>query len=323
MIILSVVICGSSAQLFTDQGLFSGSGLTVVPTATVIPSTEFRLQYSRVNYLRSGRTGLNVLGLGAGFSSSLEGYMRVSAEQLGARQSLVAYGFGGKFRLPLLLPVVRRLALWAEATTSDQYNSSALYPTDAVRGGVTATFDSNGIHPTIFLGIAKVQNKARPLVGAAVTMAAGNYAQLGLEFVHGYLGLNSAQAAATASLRIFSNISLHASPGYQSMAGVSTWIVSVGISCTTSDIDFHPLIEEKKENGFILPSIEEIEREGKLEPSGGGSTPGGSRDEGSGNDGSSPTGSHGSALRSSSSQRDPVISKPGVHQHSIESKRHE
>ncbi len=278
------MIWGSFAQLFTDQGLFSGSGLTVVPTATVVPASEFRLQYSRVDYLRGERGGMNVIGLSAGFSSSVEGYMRVSGEQLGGPQSQVAYGFGGKFRLPVLVPVVRRLALWAEATASDQYYRSALYPADAFRGGVTATFDSNGIHPTLLIGVTSVQEQTRPLVGAGVTMAAGNHTQVGMEFVHGYLGLNSAQAAATASFRVFPNISLHASPGYLSMAGVSTWTISFGISCTTTDVDFHPVYEDKTGNEFILPSIEEMEKEGKQNPSGDGSMLNGSQKKDSGDD---------------------------------------
>ncbi|GEM_PF-1949711 len=310
LIVLSLVmIRGSHAQFFTDQGLFSGSGLTVMPTATVVPAAEVRLQYSRVDYLKGGRRGLNVIGLSAGFSSSLEAYMRVSGEQVGGPQSLVAYGFGGKFRLPVLVPVVRRLALWAEATASDQYHPTALYPSDAFRAGVTATFDSNGIHPTILIGFTTLQDRTRPLVGAGMTIAAGNHAQVGVEFVHGYLGLNSAQMASTASFRVFPNISLHASPGYLSMPGASTWTFSFGISCTTSDVDFHPVYEEKKENEFILPSIEEIEKERKQEPSGDGSVPGGSQEEGTGDDGSSPKGAPGSALQPGGSLIHPVIER--------------
>lgn len=265
-----MIVCGSDAQLFTDQGLLSGSGMTVIPTATVVPTAEFRLQYSRISYLMSGGNGVNVISLSSGFSSSLEGYMRVTGEQLGLSQSQLAYGFGGKLRIPALLPVVRRLALWMETTSSDQYYPSRIFPSDAFRTALTATIDSNGIHPTILVGMTRMENLIRPLVGAGVTIAAGNHVQVSLELVHGYFGRKSAQAAATASMRIFPNLSLHASPGYLSTPNISTWTFSFGISCSTTDIDFHPVYEEVKGDEYILPSIEEMEKDGQQTPTGGG-----------------------------------------------------
>jgi hypothetical protein len=261
LLFLTMAVAGNgTAQLFTDQGLYSGSGLTVLPTATIAPPSEFRVQYSRVNFLSHGRNGLNVIGLSSGLSSSLEWYMRLTSEQVGTTLSQVAYGFGGKFRYPGILPVVRRLALWVDKTTSDQPQYSSIYPLDAMRLGVTTTVDSNGIHPTMMLGIAKFDDRVRPLVGGGVTIAAGNHAQIGLEIVHCYLGVNSSQAAASASFRLMSNISVLVSPGYLSTSSASTWTFSLGISFSTSDIDFHPAYEEKHEEEYLIPSIEELEK---------------------------------------------------------------
>lgn len=253
----------ADAQLFTDQGTMSGSGLMILPTATLSPVTEFQLHFSRIGYTKGGGTGLNVITLGAGLSESLEGYVRLTGEQLGTYSSQVAYGFGGKFRLPLLLPVVRRLALWMDVTTSDQVQRSAIFPSEAKRMGVTATFDSNGVHPTMLIGISTTYRKTQPLLGAGVTIAASQSTQIGFEIIHGYLGKNSAQLGATVSQRILSNVSMHFSPGYLSVGGVSTATAMIGISCSTADINFHPAFEQKKGEEFILPSIEEIERQQK------------------------------------------------------------
>lgn len=255
----------AGAQMFTDQGLFNGSGLTVLPTATIAPPMEFRVQGSRVTYFNHGGTGVNVVSLNAGLSSTLEAYVRLTGEQSGAFSSQIAYGFGGKFRIPALIPVVRRLALWVDVTSADQNIGSPIFPTDARRGGVTATFDSNGVHPTVLLGLVTIGEDTRVLAGAGITIAAGNSIQMGFEFVHGYLGKNSAQIGATSSVRAFPNVSLQASPGYLSAPGVSTWTFSFGISFGTADVDFHQVREDRKSDEFILPTIEEIEKQ-KDEP---------------------------------------------------------
>jgi hypothetical protein len=252
---------GALGQSFSDQGLFSGSGLTLLPTATVAPSSEFRIQYARLSYLRSGGNGSNILTLCSGFSESVEGYARLTGEQFGAPNSEVAYTVGGKFRVPALVPFFGRLALWMEKTQSDAAAPGALLPQDAFRMAAVATLDSNGIHPTALLGFSQFSNESGLLAGVGVTVAAGHDLQLGLEAVHGYLGRKSDQIAGSAAVRVFPNISLHVSPGYITAPAASTWTVSVGISCTTAGIDFHPVIEETNKNTVIVPSIEEIERE--------------------------------------------------------------
>lgn len=310
--VLFLIIGSSEAQLFTDQGLLSGSGLTVLPTATIAPSMEWRLQYSRVNYLKSSTTGMNIATLSAGLSSTLEAYLRFTGEQSGTFSSQLAHGFGGKFRFPGLVPVVRRLAIWADVTSTDQAISSALFPSDAFRTAVTATFDSNGVHPTALIGVARIGDVSHVLFGGGVTIATGNSSQVGFEFVHGYMGKNSDQLVASGSMRVFPNVSFHASPGYLSTSTVSTWTISFGISCSTSDIDFHPVLEEKRENDFILPTIEEIEKESQGKPSGDGTMLDGPKQEGIQHDKARDTAIslEGSPNKSASQQELPEIKPP-------------
>ncbi len=265
MMMMLLVVSASNAQLFTDQGVYSGSGLTVLPTATVVPMSEFRVQYTRFNHFNSAGFGANVIGFSCGLSSSLEGYARVSDEQVGKLASQVSFGFGGKFRFPMMIPTIRRLALWGEATSSEMDPNSTIFPSDAVRGGVLATFDSNGIHPTLLLGVSRIDGQTRPLIGAGVTYAVSNETQLGLELMHGYLKKNSFQAIVSASTRLFPNVSIQIAPGFVSTSTISTWMISAGISCSTADIDFHPVTEEVVIEEYQLPSIEDLEKQSSQE----------------------------------------------------------
>lgn len=284
LLLLLLMASVSNAQLFSDQGVMSGSGLTIVPTATTVPSSEFRVQYARMDYLKKGLKGMNVFGLSVGLSSSMEAYMRITGEQLGTTQSQVSYGFGGKFCVPADLPIIRRLALWFEETTSDQTLNSSLYPHDAMRGGLIATLDSNGVHPTIFLGASRIDGKLQPLVGAGVTIAMGSNAQIGLEIMRGYLELKSLQIVGSASIRVFPHISVQVSPGYLKTTTLSTWSISLGLSGTSSDIDFHPVFEKPKDDEYIVPSIDEIEKGEQQNPSDNGGGGNGSGEEQTEND---------------------------------------
>jgi hypothetical protein len=276
-------VSNGRAQFFTDKGLFSGSGLIILPTATTAPLSEFNLQYARLQYLghEKAGSGMNVIGLSAGFSPFVEGYVRLTGEQFRSVNSLVAYGFGGKICLPFQVPAVRRLAFWVEATQSDAVQYSVLFPTDAFRAAAIATFDSNGIRPTLLFGIATLRKQTNALLGAGVTIGASHGLQIGLEAVHGYLEQNSTQTMLSLGVKVLSNISFHPAAGYVSTSSTSTWMMSLGISCSTTGIDFHPAQEEKTSDEFILPSLEEIEKQLQTSPAGSDTLHNGSQDEGS------------------------------------------
>jgi len=250
---------------FTDQGMFNGSGLTILPTATIAPPSEFRLQYSRLGIADRSSSGMNVIGLSTGFSSNVEGYSRFVGEQAGSSISQETYGFGLKVLAPFDVPIFRRVAVWVDRTISNRNDPTALFPTDAIRYGAIATLDSDGIRPTVMMGMSSFNGVANALEGAGLTIAASHYAQIGFEAVNGYFGEKSLQIIATGAFRIFSNVSVQLSPGYLSIPGFNSWTVAFGISCSTADIDFHPSFERKQEEEFIIPSIEDIQREEKKE----------------------------------------------------------
>jgi len=263
-VLVLLAVHTSSAQLFTDQGMMSGSGLMILPTATIAPASEMQVQYSRLTFLQNNSPRANVLSLSCGFSSSLEGYARFTSEELRTISSQSAYSFGAKFRFPGSFPVLRRLALWGESTFSDMQpeGKPSLFPVGATRGGIVASLDSNGFRPSFFIGGSQINNSFSPLIGGGITIALGHRAQLGGEFLQGYFGKNTNQSILTGSVRIFSNVSLHISPGYFSADSFNGWMISGGFSLFTADVDYHQVndVSENKDD-FRLPSIDELEKQ--------------------------------------------------------------
>ena len=271
MTIIAVSILATTvadAQLFTDQGLMSGSGLSILPTSTTTPSSEMQLQYTRVSALQRNGNSLDVFGLNCGFSQNLEGYVRLTSEDIHAISSQSAYAFGGKFRLPILLPVIRRAAVWFESTVSDlpPRGTLELSSLNANRGGLTVSVDSNGFRPCLFAGMTQTDGSFWPLAGAGLTVALSHSAQVAGEFVHGYLSQKSSHIMLTGSMRVFSNISVHVSPGRISDGPSKSWMVSVGLSLSSADIDYHQIVvSEVKKEDFVLPSIDELEKQSQQE----------------------------------------------------------
>ncbi|HTK81356.1 MAG TPA: hypothetical protein VL633_03620 [Bacteroidota bacterium] len=263
LVLLLTAVSAGGAQTFSDLGLMSGSGLVVLPTATIAPPSEFRLQYARVDFLNKRYLGVHTMSLNCGLSSNAEAYIRFTGEQIGTTNSQLGYGFGGKITIPGELPVVRRLSGWIESTMSDEDQHDGFFPVEAFRAAAVATPDSDGVHPTFLAGIASIEHESAPMFGAGVTVTLGHGAQAGLELIEGYLGRNSYQAIGSLAFRVLPNISLHASPGYYSTSSAASWVLTLGITCTTAGIDFKPSAEEKKRDDFMLPSIEEIEKQSK------------------------------------------------------------
>jgi hypothetical protein len=258
VLMLSMYATEGGAQLFTDQGLMSGSGLMIMPTPATAPTAEFGIQTARVEFLRPGERGMNVIGFTGGFSSHMEGYVRVSGEQVGLPSSVISYGFGAKLRSPFTVPAVEHIALWLESGSTEQVKQRAMYPPNVFRAGITASFGTDGINPTALVGLSSVEGAAGLLLGGGVTFAAGHEAQLGAEVVYGYTGTKSVHALVNSSLRVLPNISIHVVPGYVTSEVASTWLFSVGVSFTTTDIDYHPA-RVSNDDEFVVPSIEDIE----------------------------------------------------------------
>jgi len=274
MMLSFACLCGpvtASAQLFTDQGMMSGSGLSLLPTATTAPASEMQVQATRMSFLSTSPERANIVGLTFGLSTSLEGYFRITSQEIQTSTSEISYGFGGKFKIPGTVPILHRLALWGESTISDMGEQSipTIFPAQANRGGITASLDSNGFHPTLFFGGIQLDHIVTPMAGAGFTLALGHSAQAGLEAMWGYLEQGSMQAAFSGSVRLYSNISLHIIPGYLTTTAAKGWMISAGISFSSTDIDYHQVRgDDNDKDKFLLPSIDELEHqstEGKKE----------------------------------------------------------
>ena len=192
------------AQLFSEQGMMSGTGLMIMPTATTVPSSELQVQYSRVNVLNNTPTNLNVFGFNCGFSNALEGYARLTGEDLQTVSSQVAYAFGGKIRYPGQPPIVDRLAFWFESTISDMNDKprQTVFPVRANRGALTSSLDFDKGYPAVMLGASQINSSVSLLAGAGSLHSFGHSAQMGFEFVYGYYGKDSYHTSVEGSIRI-------------------------------------------------------------------------------------------------------------------------
>src|SRR5208283_2625984 len=88
-----------SAQVMNDLGMVGGSGLVFTPTIGVTPEAHFRVDASRINFLRPGSGGMNSIGITSGLSQNLEFTVEFQSAQTGESISPSFIGFGGKFVL--------------------------------------------------------------------------------------------------------------------------------------------------------------------------------------------------------------------------------
>jgi hypothetical protein len=249
-----------SGQTFAGAGSMSGSGLVLLPSAAATPASQFRLHATRLEYLSPAAGGANVMVLTSGLSSHLEAYVRIVAEQPSAGSSVLAPGFGGKLLLPVQVPGAGTVGLWGETQQPDRPERQPVLAAKAVRGGVLAMPFQNGVQPTIIAGMANIDGETHPLAGVAVAFPLGHHLQLGVEAVYGYLGEKTGSAAWTMNARIFPHVLLQAGAGAFAQPGSTLLTASFGISFTTSDVDFLPVVKTG-EPEFRLPTIEEMERE--------------------------------------------------------------
>jgi hypothetical protein len=257
----TVMTIPAVAQNYAELGVMSGTGVVFMPTSSVSPNAQFRVDGSRIGLFQQGGHGLNLISISSGLSRFVEAYLNFTNEQSGYAQSTTAMNIGGKFTLPVIVPLIKLVSLWGEFATSQSEDHSQLYPLKYSRAAIIVTPFTNGIRPSILIGTAKPQNTGGDLMtGGSLVVSPNHTTQLGIEYLHGYAGDGTNDITLNGNVRLFSNISLHAGPGYVSRPTVSGWIWTIGLSLSSSDVDFHPVIVEHKSE-YRLPSIEEIEKE--------------------------------------------------------------
>ena len=248
------------AQTIGAGGTMSGSGLLLLPAVAATPASQFRLHTSRVEYLRAQTGGMNVMELTTGLSSHLEAYVRLAAERSIPGRSVLAPGFGGKLILPFEVPLAGTVGLWADAHQPDGEERSPLFTARAVRTGLVVKPSGNGFQPAVVGGVAVIDGERHLLAGVAVATALDHDWQIGLEGAYGYLGKQTGVVAGTAHARVFPHVLLQMSAGAVTGAGALLPLLSLGVSVSTADIDFAPVVKTEGPE-FRLPTIEEMERE--------------------------------------------------------------
>ncbi len=258
--LVMLVASGSAyGQNFMELGLMSGTGVVFMPTGLTSPNAQFRVDISRLGLTSKAGRGMNLVGASVGLSRFVEGYVRYSSEQSGLSQTTDAVGFGGKLTIPIVFPIVKIVSFWGEFSTSQSGDRSRFFPPSYARGAMIVTPFTNGVRPSFLIGVSRRGDESNSLMaGASVVLSPWHKVQFGAEYLHGYMGWHSDQAALNASIRAFSNICLHAGPGYLTRPGTSGWFWTAGLSFHTSDIDFHPVAEPVKQE-YKLPTIEELE----------------------------------------------------------------
>jgi hypothetical protein len=259
LLAVTLLPAAGSAQTFSEAGVASGTGLTFLPTPGIAPVAHWRASFERIDYTAEHLRGMNVLGLGYGLSTNVEGYVRLTSEQLGTISSLISYGFGFKAALPIEVPVLEASGAWFETSVSEVERQSPFFPPAATRGGLTASIGSPAFRALFVGGVSSVAGDAMLLAGAGVTWAPASAIQLGAEVLHGYADPSSIHAMMDLSVRVISNVLLVASPGYITTDIASTWTVSAGLCISTADIDFRPAAAAAVKKGeYTLPSLEDI-----------------------------------------------------------------
>jgi len=249
----------------SDLGVMNGSGTTFLPGPVTTPATHWRIGYHRMDYLRRGLRGLNIIGLDYGLSSNLEGYARLTGEQIGTVNSLAAYAFGGKLVLPFTLPVAREAAVWFESSSTDEIHESEFFPARVSRFGAIFSPFKNGVVTEVVLGVSSTEKGSHLMAGAGMGVALGHGARLSVDAVTGYGEAWGLHMSGSLSVRVLPHVGLVGGTGYLRAAEASTWMLSAGISVSTADIDFNPGPALRVKEEFKLPSLEDIMKE----PSGG------------------------------------------------------
>jgi hypothetical protein len=258
--LLLAAASGLRAQTFTSAGMLAGSGLVALPSPLTTPAAQFRLHASRLEYLRGGSGGLNLMALTTGLSPNLEAYVRLASEQAAPGASVIAPGFGGVFTLPFPVPVAGMVGLWAETQQPDREDRTLFMASRATRAGLVVMPLGNGVRPAFTGGVVLTSGTRSAFGGASLTVGLDPAWQAGIEASYGYFGGADGTATATLQTRVFPTVILQASGGVLAGEGVVLPVVSLGVSFTTADVDFLPAPASSGPE-FRLPSIEEMERE--------------------------------------------------------------
>ena len=243
---------------FTDLGISGGSSIVIVPTISIAPSSQLRVNMGRVDFLRSGMKGYNVFSLHGGFSTNLETFISMYSEQTGAISSDVSYGIGGKFLLPVSIPAIGNLAVWCETISSPFTSQKGLFPKNITRFFFISGRSIGSFNPILIAGAMNINHKYLPVAAVGGTYPLTSEFKIGGEGIYNYFGMREKQGMLSGMVRMFSNISVQMSGGYMYSKPISSWIFSAGLSLATTDLNLSP--KPSAAPKVIVPSFEDMEK---------------------------------------------------------------
>ena len=261
LVLLLMTSPAASAQAMNDLGMMGESGVVFTPTTGITPVSHFRLDLTRVNFLRSGAERLNSIGLSTGLSTNMEFTVKFQTLEPGTSLTPSVIGFGGKFALPFGLPLISQSAIWAEFISSGSVNFFSIIPSSINRGAfVFQPLLLRNINGHLILGLTGIDNTQRFLVGSNGSYIINGLLKVGGEIQYNYYGNSDVQGSMLILLRAHPNVCVQLSPGYLRSPGVSSWMFSLGVSVSSTSIYF-VMPEQPKQKGNEIPSIDELEKQ--------------------------------------------------------------
>lgn len=257
-----------NSQNFSDQGMYSGSSIILLPTGSVAPSGNFRINLNNLTFFKNH--SISSVDITGGLSSHMEMYFRYSSEVNRYIIPTSVTVVGGKFLMPLRIPIIYRAAIWGEVIRSPISEKISMFPANLARFGSVVSLFTNNIEPTLFLGFNKINRNINLLSSISTLYIVNDATKLGIEFSYGYFGNHDYTGLIGVTRRVFSNMSLQLTTGYIVGHTIQSWVVSLGISLTTEKIDFSPRKEQEIKGHVpsfdeIMKSIEEQKTEVKKE----------------------------------------------------------
>jgi hypothetical protein len=259
------MVCVSSiaiSQPMNDLGMMGESGVVCSPTVGITPASHIRLDLTQMNLLGSHSERMNSIGIATGLSSNIEFIVKFQMLKPAASITPSVIGFGGKFILPMNLPFIYHAGIWAEGSSSgDVTTASALLPTSVTRGAFVVQPDIlQKVNGNIILGVSSVDNAQRFFTGCNGSYIVNELLKAAGEVQYNYYSRNDVQGSLVFLVRATSGLCVQVSPGYVHAPGISSWMISFGVSATSAGIYFVNSPEAKNKDNEI-PSFDEMQKQ--------------------------------------------------------------
>jgi hypothetical protein len=116
------------------------------------------------------------------------------------------------------------------------------------------------VNGNILVGISSADNVKRLLAGCNASRIVNGLLKIGGELEYNYFGRSDLHESALLLFRAHPNVCVQVSPGYIQSSATSFWMISIGVSFSTSGIELVSA-EKPTDKQNVLPSIEDLEKQ--------------------------------------------------------------